>query len=412
MLNGNAAFEIPADVPEWAELVCVGTWEGHPQAPQLITAEHLAASLAYFDLHYKGNGVDLPIDYHHSSVVAGAQGTKAPAAGWIKAMELRADGTQLWGQTAWNEAASKEIAAREFRYLSPVLRWGAKDRVSGKPVPMMIHSAALTNTPFLTELQSLNEAGVTSPVDGGQTMKLMEMILATAGLLGQKADDVLSALGLTAEAEDKPAFEAILAHAAKANAATPAVTEGIAGTLGIPKSSDEAAVNAAIVKLKAGDIVVNDAVAGMLGVATGSNETAVKAAVLKMQAGGDLGPIRTKLGLNADVPIQEVLTTLDGMQATRHRQQAEELIDAAVKAGQVPPAQKEFFLNAAVDNLEATRLMLAGTPVMTALMAQTHSPTGPAPNALDADDKHMCQILGVKEEDFLATKVKQAEMAG
>lgn len=134
----------------------VGEWRGHPSGPEVITCAHLLEARGYFERHYRAHGADLAVDYHHASVLA-AQGRldRAPAAGWIEQMELRAEGAELWGRVMWTGEAAASIAAGEFRHVSPVLRFGAQDRVTGEPVPMLVHSLALTNTPFLTELEAL-----------------------------------------------------------------------------------------------------------------------------------------------------------------------------------------------------------------------------------------------------------------
>jgi phage I-like protein len=136
-----------AQAPLWVMVLRTGAWLGHPTAPEVVTPEHLHAALDSFARHYQSHGADLVIDYHHGSVLAARTGAKAPAAGWIRAMELRNDGTELWGRVLWTAEAAAAIGRREFRYLSPVLRFGWPDRVTGKPIALQIHSVALTNTP-------------------------------------------------------------------------------------------------------------------------------------------------------------------------------------------------------------------------------------------------------------------------
>jgi phage I-like protein len=153
-------IEIPetgsGEVPEWVMIARTGRWMGHPQGPEVITPAHLESALDAFNRDYAANGADLVIDYHHASAVVPMGAERAPAAGWIRQLELRNSGAEIWGRVMWTAEAARAIAAREFRYLSPVVRLGAPDRVSAQPVPMQIHSVALTNTPFMTELQALN----------------------------------------------------------------------------------------------------------------------------------------------------------------------------------------------------------------------------------------------------------------
>ncbi|MGD2174995.1 MAG: phage protease, partial [Candidatus Brocadiaceae bacterium] len=203
-------------VPGRIMLARVGTWLGHPTMPEVVEREHLRSALEYFSRHHAAHGADLVIDYHHASVVAPAGGTTAPAAGWVRAMELRADGAELWGEALWTTEAAAAIAARRYRYLSPVFRFNAPDRVTGEAVPMYIHSVALTNTPFLTELESLNEAsamdggGEPSASEGGERMSLLDGL---AEALGREPQDVAPRLGVQADADQKEIAEVVLANA-------------------------------------------------------------------------------------------------------------------------------------------------------------------------------------------------------
>jgi phage I-like protein len=129
----------------------------------------------------------------------------------------------------WTADAANAIGRREFRYLSPVLRFNAPDRVSGEPTPMMVHSVALTNTPFLTELASLNESrplGGTPPrplgakfthpaAEGDKPMRSLESL---AAVLGKKAEEVASEFGLAQAAGDADVANALGALAARVNA--------------------------------------------------------------------------------------------------------------------------------------------------------------------------------------------------
>jgi phage I-like protein len=179
-----------SEVPRWIMLACTGRWLGHPAAEEIIVPAHLRAARDYFEEHYVGTSTDVVIDYNHASVSAASEGKPAPAAGWITGMELRADDTQLWGSVLWTSQAASSVARREYRYISPVLRFNTPDRLSGEPVPMHIHSVALTNTPFLTELEALNESSATAltPREEGETMSLKKSLVAQLGL-PDDADD-------------------------------------------------------------------------------------------------------------------------------------------------------------------------------------------------------------------------------
>lgn len=89
-------------------------------------------------------GKDLVVDYDHQSVAEGAQ---APAAGWIRALRLTDEG--LVADVEWTEKARAALSAREYRYHSPVINFGAGGH------PAKLHSVALTNHPALHQYAPL-----------------------------------------------------------------------------------------------------------------------------------------------------------------------------------------------------------------------------------------------------------------
>jgi phage I-like protein len=92
------------------------------------------------------------VDYDHQTLKAATSGIKAPAAGWGGALEWRpGDGLYAVGMD-WTEAALSAIAAKEYRYISPVIKSDKKGMVTG------VLMAALTNYPALDDLNDLAAA--------------------------------------------------------------------------------------------------------------------------------------------------------------------------------------------------------------------------------------------------------------
>ncbi|TDQ40970.1 phage protease [Tepidicella xavieri] len=106
---------VAADAPpEWVELIPAGDFSGRDgRGPYRLDAEAVLKAFA-------AGGIDLPIDYEHQSLEAEAKAGPVPAAGWIKELEVR-DGA-LWARVQWTPRAAELIAAREYRFLSPVFR--------------------------------------------------------------------------------------------------------------------------------------------------------------------------------------------------------------------------------------------------------------------------------------------------
>lgn len=91
----------------------------------------------------------LVIDYEHDFEMR-SPGDDTPAAGWVEEVEVR-DGA-IWGRVDWSARAANSIAAREWRFVSPVLLY----RRDTDPMEVAaIASAGLTHRPNL-DLKALN----------------------------------------------------------------------------------------------------------------------------------------------------------------------------------------------------------------------------------------------------------------
>lgn len=122
----------------------------------VVDEESASTTIAAFEAH----GTDLPVDYEHQTL-GGAYSSptgQAPAAGWIKSLtavtpqEAARTGRRagLWARVQWTKDAAEQLAARAYRYLSPValVRRGDRRLVG-------LHSVALTNKPAIVGMQPL-----------------------------------------------------------------------------------------------------------------------------------------------------------------------------------------------------------------------------------------------------------------
>jgi len=174
---------------------------------------------------FRLRGVDVVIDYEHQSL----QGGRAPAAGWIKEMEVRQDG--LWGRVEWTEQAQEYLRRREYRYFSPVLRLDPETRR-----PQALMQVALTNVPAIKGLAPLVarwEAGPRVKVKGlalderAEEMKMLEKLKALVGL------------------ESETQEEAVWSK-------TLGVFRDLGATLGLPEEASASQLKGAVTALKAG----------------------------------------------------------------------------------------------------------------------------------------------------------------
>lgn len=171
-LPPDATLEGAAVAPEWVQLVPAGEFSGRDgRGPFRLDA---AAVLAAFER----GGIDLPIDYDHQTIEADAKAGPVPAAGWIKALEVR-EGS-LWGRVAWTAQAAALIANREYRFLSPVFLHDKTGRV------LALSGAGLTHYPNLDLTAVANASEGAYPMDE----ELMERLRALLNLptLAEPAD--------------------------------------------------------------------------------------------------------------------------------------------------------------------------------------------------------------------------------
>lgn len=126
---------------------------------------------------------DLAIDYDHQTLLTKQNGQPAPAAGWFKRMVWR-EGEGLFAiDVQWTEKARTMLAAREYRFISPVFSFSA---VTGQVERLF--GAGLTNSPGLTGLTDLAQIAINSqqPVTSPrESPKSIEAFNRAFGHLGE-----------------------------------------------------------------------------------------------------------------------------------------------------------------------------------------------------------------------------------
>jgi phage I-like protein len=134
------AAALTGEVPERVVVAPWGAVES-TSGSFVVDADAGAAVVEAFTAH----GTDLPIDFEHQTLggaYASPRGT-APAAGWITKLAL-VDGEGIVATVNWTEAGRAALAARSYRYLSPVALIRKQDRRL-----VALHSVALTNKPAI-----------------------------------------------------------------------------------------------------------------------------------------------------------------------------------------------------------------------------------------------------------------------
>lgn len=313
-LSGIALNAEGDAAPEWVQLV--------PAGPDVVGRDGRRWSLpdpAAVVAAFARRGMELPVDFEHATQIKGGAGERADAAGWIEAVEVRSG--SIWGRVAWNADGRAAVAARAYRYLSPVFHFDRETRAV-----LELLSAGLTNNPNL-HLAALNAA--------------QEEITDTMDKV------VLEALGLKPEAT---AAEAVVA-------------------IGALKAATATALNSAS------------------------------------------HPDPEKFVPRAD--HQLALNRLGEFEvAEKARAEAEIVaaVDAAVAAGKVAPASKDYHLAScrAEGGLARFQAMVAAAPAITAASgAERKDAAGAGVAGLSQEELAMCRAFDMKPEDFAAAKAKE-----
>ena len=128
-----------AAAPEWIELLPAGVFYGRDGRGPFRLDDPAAVIDSTTAMQMNAG---LPIDYDHATDFGAPEGRPAPAAGWIRELEVR-DGA-VWGRVEWTARAANSIVAREYRYVSPVFQFDPRD---GSVTRLL--RAGLTNNPNL-----------------------------------------------------------------------------------------------------------------------------------------------------------------------------------------------------------------------------------------------------------------------
>jgi hypothetical protein len=163
-------------VPKEVQILKVGTFK-HPSYGKFeITTQTLSEMKKNFDDRVRG--IDVAFDYFHDS--------DREASAWPQALELRENGTELWAvNVEWTPKAEKMLAERELRYFSPDFAFQWEDPESGVKHKNVLFGGALTNRPFLKEMQAIvadeGNANLNEP-NKGEQMELDQLKAQVADL--------------------------------------------------------------------------------------------------------------------------------------------------------------------------------------------------------------------------------------
>ncbi len=330
-----------AELPNWLRLLPMGEVslvDGRPSF--LVDAESLAEVVQAF----AARGTDLVIDYEHQSL----KGGQAPAAGWIKDLEVREDG--LWAQVEWTEQAEEYIRRREYRYFSPVLRLDPESR---RPRELM--NVGLTNAPAIRGLTPLVAKWGGEALAAAKAADLLEgnPTWAICGETFEAAEELKARLGLEAGTTGAT----LLREAA-------ALLRDLACQLGLPAEAEASRIKGRVEALKA-------------------NET----------------------------DTQKLQTELTDLKARLQEETVNRMVEEALMAGKISPAQREWALSYCRQDPESFKTYVDKAPRVVPVGERLNlgEESGRKHQGLTPEELAVCRALNLAPEAYSQAKAAMAK---
>ena len=283
-----------------------------------------------------------PIDYDHAAERPTNATQNTRAAGWIEEYSVHGPNNEpgIWGRVDWTPEGAKAVAAREYRFISPSFAHTKDGNVITK-----IFRAGLINVPAL-EMMALASASQENTLD-------VKKLAAALGLPDTATiDDVMNAIA--AMRTGNTSMAAQLKNVAVA--------------------------------------------AGITGEKIGDNEIAAVCAKPRTPATGT-----EKISVAAQQRIDDLEKTVATLSATMSGNTAATEVNAAIAAGKITPAQKEWAVGYCSRDPAGFKTFIGNQPVILANGRVALTGGDAAKGELDEDQKSICAQLGVAEDKFKAS---------
>lgn len=207
MLQAVSAAEMPAGAPREFRVFPLGEVDLEGLGSLVLDGDGIAGMIAEF----QRRGNDMVIDYEHQTT----KDIQAPAAGWVKSLEAHDDG--LWARVEWTERAASYLAAREYRYFSPVFFFDRQTRRI-----LQLEHIGLTNYPrtnHMTPLAAKLALGMNPNEEEIMDPATLKSLLEFFGLKeGATPEEWASAIAEKGKALAEPGAAAAKMHADLAQA--------------------------------------------------------------------------------------------------------------------------------------------------------------------------------------------------
>ena len=302
MLEGIAiiAKSLGGDPPEWFRVFPAGVVEIADAEPAFLDE----AGAMEIVTRFEKSSADMVIDYEHQTL----SGEKAPAAGWITALQWRGDGEDggLWAQVKWTKEAEGYIERGEYRFFSPVFLVGGEDRRI-----VELYNVGLTNQPRMLKIRAL---AAKLELTDERRVSMWERLKRLLGL-GEAAT----------ESEAVEAVEALKSEVETLKGAPPPVACGeVLEALGVGDGEDVRAVVAKIRELRGARTDIEEA-------------------------------------------FQALKRSHDDLKRRMEERERDDRVAAALKSGKITPAQKEWADEYAMSDPAGFDRFIAKAPVVVPL---------------------------------------------
>lgn len=347
----NAMLPVSGDSTITIQVTPSGYFRSNDGRPEKVPAWFIDAAVASRVISaFNNKSTDVVIDYEHQTLHKETNGKEAPAAAWYRSLEWR-EGEGLFATVELTSRARDAIAAKEYRYFSPVFSYDAQ---TGEVKDILM--GALTNTPAVDGMDELTLQAAACFQFTTQEDDPVNKLLAL----------IISSLALDANTTEDQAVAALTAHLAKDPLAP------VRKTLGVADDADEAAVIAACTSLKT-----------------------------KNPDPANYVPVAVVQGL------QQEIVALNERFKNADKQNLDALIKSAVESGQiVGKGMEDWARELGEKDIAALHRFLGTTQPFVALSkSQTNGkPRTDEKTGLTEDELAVCTRMGLKPEDYKANK--------
>lgn len=400
------SLDFQGQTPEWLRILPLGKVELRDSRAGF---EVTPAALSAIVENFREGGVDLVVDYEHQSL----QGERAPAAGWIKDLEARADG--LYARIEWTATALRHIKEGEYRYYSPVLKLGEKR------VPAKLMHLGLTNVPAIKNLapllaakygetevlimnyssqdrEQMAKSGEAMP-DGSFPITNREDLKNAVQSIGRAKDPAAAKKHIMARAQEMGMMDMLPAdwtgNANKMDGGKQAMKEKLIRVLALKAETTEAEAFAALEsRLKLAGALPE--IAEALGLEKEADAAKITGTIVALKQGAEqLAVLSTKLA---------------ALEQETAQGKAQKAVNEALAARKITPAQTEWALRYATGDPQGFKAFIdAAVPILAAKHLEIPKDAKTPGGMLDESELAICKNLGVKPENYLAAKQSRAQ---